>query len=120
MLMSDWSSDVCSSDLNGFTQEINTFVNQGLMTTVSAVGQHLTRSPMSAQRRDDDLRQYLQREYDAERYHRVNKRNWLTVRNTPSVKATIHAYKHTYGAKEQTSVVEGNRMAASVDESGRG
>ena len=87
-------------DLHGFTQEINTFVNQGLMTTVSAVGQHLTRSHMSAQRRDDDLRHYLQREYDAERYNRVNKRNWLTVRNAPSVKASLDAYRNAYGANE--------------------
>lgn len=90
-------------DLNGFTQEINAFVNQGLMTTVSAVGQHLTRSHMSAQRRDDDLRQYLQREYDAERYHRVNKRNWHNVRNNPSVKASLEAYKSAYGANEALS-----------------
>lgn len=90
-------------DLNGLSQEINTFVNQGLMTTVSAVGQHFTRSHMSAQRRDDDLRQYLQREYDSQRYNRVNKRTWRSIRNNPSVKSSLEAYKNAYGANEALS-----------------
>lgn len=90
-------------DLNGVAQEINVFVNQGLTTTVSAVGQHLTRSHMSVQRRDTDLRQYLQREYDEARYNRVNKRSWRSVRDNPTVKASMDAYRNAYGANEALS-----------------
>jgi len=87
-------------DLNSFTQEIDTFLNQGLATTVTAVGEHLTRSHMSAQRRDTDLRQYLQREYDEQRYGRVDKRSWRKVRDNPTVKASLEAYRNAYGANE--------------------
>ncbi len=87
-------------DLNGFTQEINVFINQGLSTTVSAIGQHLTRSHMSAQRRDTDLRQYLQREYDEARYNRVDKRSWRRVRDNPTVRDSLEAYRNAYGANE--------------------
>src|SRR5690606_15793451 len=87
-------------DPNSFTHELATVLNPGLATTVTAAGGHRTRSHASAQRRDTDRRQHLQREYDEQRYGRVDKRSWRKVRDNPTVKASLEAYRNAYGANE--------------------
>ena len=85
-------------NLNRFTQELNVLLNQGLTTGISSASQYFTRSHMSPIDRDEDLRQYLQREYRQERRARVDRRNWPLVRNSAAVMSAMQGYKDAYAA----------------------
>lgn len=85
-------------DLNRFSREINTVLNQGLGTAISATGQYFTRSHMSPTDRDEELRKYLQREYRQQARARVDRRSWPKVRDSAPVHAALQGYKDAYAA----------------------
>lgn len=80
-------------DLNRFSNELQVFVNQGLTTSITAAGQYFNRSHMSATDRDEELRQYLQREYRQERRAKVDRNSWQKVRNSTAVASSLKGYK---------------------------
>jgi tetratricopeptide (TPR) repeat protein len=53
---------------------------------------------MSPMDRDEDLRQYLQREYRQERRARVDPRSWPKVRDAKPVATAMQGYKDAYSA----------------------
>ncbi|RSC28261.1 M48 family metalloprotease [Pseudomonas parafulva] len=85
-------------DLNRTTQELQTLLNQGLGTALNATGQYLTRSHMSPIQRDEELRQYLDREYQQQTQARVNRRTWPQVRDSATVQRSLQAYRDAYAA----------------------
>lgn len=85
-------------DLNRTTQELQTLLNQSVGTALNATGQYLTRSHMSPVQRDEELRQYLQREYRQQTQARVNRRTWPQVRDSASVQRALQAYRDAYAA----------------------
>lgn len=100
-------------NLNRFTQELETFLNQGLPTTISTAGHYLSRSHMSPLDRDEDLRQYLQREYRNERRARIDKRSWSALRQNNRLKTSLEAYKNAYAASvalEQQRLREAQKL----------
>ncbi|WP_328304787.1 M48 family metallopeptidase [Pseudomonas guariconensis] len=94
-------------DLNRFSQELQTLLNQGLGTTIAATSQYLTRSHMSPLQRDEELRHYLRREYRQQARVRVNRRSWPQVRDEPSVRLALQGYKDAYAA---TTALEQNKQ----------
>lgn len=93
-------------DINRFSQELQTLLNQGLGTTLAATGQYFTRSHMSPLERDEELRQYLQREYRPQSRARMDRRSWPQVRDAASVRLALQGYKDAYAA---TSALEQNK-----------
>ncbi|WP_435605731.1 M48 family metalloprotease [Pseudomonas knackmussii] len=85
-------------DLNRLSREVNTLLNQGLGTAITATGQYFTRSHMSPAGRDEELRKYLQREYRQQTRARVDRRSWPRVRNLATVQASLQGYKDAYAA----------------------
>jgi len=85
-------------DLNRFSRELNTLLDQGLGTAISATGQYFTRSHMSPTDRDEELRKYLQREYRQQTRARVDRRSWPKVRDSAPVRASLQGYKDAYAA----------------------
>ncbi|MDF0733507.1 M48 family metalloprotease [Pseudomonas entomophila] len=85
-------------DLKRTTQELQTLLNQGLGTAITSTGQYLTRSHMSPLERDEELRQYLQREYKPQTQARVNRRSWPQVRDSASVQRALQGYRDAYAA----------------------
>jgi predicted Zn-dependent protease len=85
-------------NLNNFTRELDVLLNQGLTTSIAATSEYFNRSHMSPMDRDDELRQYLQREYRQERRARVDTHSWPKVRDALPVTAAMQAYKDAYAA----------------------
>lgn len=85
-------------NLNRFTQELDVLLNEGLTTSIASAGQYFNRSHMSPIDRDEDLRQYLQREYRQERRARVDRRSWPQVRDSAAVTSAMQGYKDAYAA----------------------
>ncbi|GBL55644.1 M48 family metallopeptidase [Pseudomonas citronellolis] len=85
-------------DLNRFSRELNTLLDQGLGTAIAATGQYFTRSHMSPTDRDEELRKYLQREYRQQTRARVDRRSWPKVRDSEKVRASLQGYKDAYAA----------------------
>lgn len=85
-------------NLNRLTQELNILINQGLATSINSAGQYFNRSHMSPADRDEDLRQYLQREYRQERRARVDRSSWPQVRDSKAVASAMQGYKDAYAA----------------------
>ncbi|MHC8409026.1 M48 family metalloprotease [Pseudomonas sp. Hz4] len=101
-------------NLNNFTKELDVLLNQGLVTGITATSQYLTRSHMSPMDRDEELRQYLQREYRQERRGRVDVRSWPKIRDAAPVAAAMQGYKDAYAATaalEQGKVPEADTFS---------
>jgi predicted Zn-dependent protease len=79
-------------------KEVEVTLNQGLATGITAAGQYFQRSHMSPLDRDTELRQYLQREYNAQRRAQVNTNSWQQLRSSTTVTAAMQAYKDAYSA----------------------
>jgi predicted Zn-dependent protease len=87
-------------NINGFTKELDVLVSQGLTTTITAAGDYFNRSHMSPMDRDEELRQYLQREYKQERRARVDSLKWPKIRDAATVTAALKGYKDAYAAND--------------------
>lgn len=87
-------------NVNALSKELDIFVNQGLTTSIKAAGDYFNRSHMSPLDRDEDLRQYLQREYKQERRSRVDSLSWPKVRDAKQVAAALKGYKDAYAAED--------------------
>ncbi|MDH0304052.1 MULTISPECIES: M48 family metallopeptidase [unclassified Pseudomonas] len=85
-------------DINRTTQELQTLLNQGVGTAIASTGQYLTRSHMSPTERDEELRQYLRREYKQQTRARVDRRSWPQVRDAKQVQASLQGYRDAYAA----------------------
>lgn len=85
-------------DINATTRELQTLLNQGLGTAIASTGQYFSRSHMSPIERDDDLRQYLQREYKQQSRARVDRRSWPKVRDAATVQHSLQGYRDAYAA----------------------
>ncbi|KII32185.1 peptidase M48 [Pseudomonas fluorescens] len=95
-------------NLNSFTKELDVLINQGLTTSITATSEYFNRSHMSPIDRDEELRQYLQREYRQERRARVDTRSWPKVRDAAPVVAATQAYKDAYAA---TAALEQGKLS---------
>jgi hypothetical protein len=95
-------------NLNSFTKELDVLINQGLTTSITATSEYFNRSHMSPMDRDEELRQYLQREYRQERRARVDTRSWPKVRDAAPVVAATQAYKDAYAA---TAALEQGKLS---------
>ncbi|MCH4878879.1 peptidase M48 [Pseudomonas sp. TMW22090] len=84
--------------LDDFTKELDVLLNQGLITGINATSQYFTRSHMSATDRDEELRQYLRREYHQERRAKVDPRSWPKIRDAAPVASALQGYKDAYAA----------------------
>lgn len=89
---------VTKLDVNGVFKEAQTFLNQGMLVSITTASDYLQRSHMSPMQRDKDLRQYLQREYQGERRAQVERSRWSHLREDPRVRAALSAYRDAYGA----------------------
>lgn len=101
-------------NLNSFTKELDVLLNQSLTTGIAATSEYFNRSHMSPMDRDEELRQYLQREYRQERRARVDARSWLKVRDAAPVATAMQAYKDAYAANaalEQGKVSEADTLS---------
>ncbi|MFC6301198.1 M48 family metalloprotease [Pseudomonas sp. CCM 7893] len=87
-------------NLNRFTKELDVLVKDGLTTSIAATTQYFNRSHMSTLDRDQELREYLQREYRQERRARINTQAWQKLRSTPQVAKAIQGYKDAYFATD--------------------
>lgn len=85
-------------NINGFTKELDIFIKQGVTTSLTATAQYFNRSHMSALDRDEELRQYVQREYRQNRRARVDARSWQKLRATPQVATALQGYKDAHAA----------------------
>ncbi|KUM34029.1 M48 family metallopeptidase [Pseudomonas sp. EpS/L25] len=92
------SSAANKLDVDGVLKEAQTFLNQGVLVGITTASDYLQRSHMSPAQRDKDLRQYLQREYRAERRAQVERSRWARLRDDPQVQAALDAYRDAYGA----------------------
>lgn len=81
-----------------FHQELQTLVGQGVNTALSSTTEYFKRSHMSPLQRDEDLRQYLQREYREQSRARVDRRSWPQVRDAAAVSQALQGYKDAYAA----------------------
>lgn len=81
-----------------FNQELNTLLNQGVNTAIASTSEYFKRSHMSPLQRDEDLRQYLQREYREQSRARVDRRSWPQVRDAVAVRQALQGYKDAYAA----------------------
>jgi predicted Zn-dependent protease len=87
-------------NLANFTKELDVLLNQGLTTGITATSEYFNRSHMSPTDRDEQLRQYLQREYRQERRARVDARGWPKIRDASPVAAAMQAYKDAYASTD--------------------
>ncbi|WP_236236221.1 M48 family metallopeptidase [Pseudomonas faucium] len=85
-------------DINRTTREIQTLLNQGVGTALASTGQYFNRSHMSPVQRDEELRQYLQREYKQQSRARVDRRSWPQVRDSAAVQRALQGYRDAYAA----------------------
>lgn len=85
-------------NVNGFTKEVDTILKDGVTTSITATAQYFNRSHMSALDRDEELRQYVQREYRQTRRARVDAHSWQKMRETPAVVRALQGYKDTHAA----------------------
>ncbi|MGG5288298.1 M48 family metalloprotease [Pseudomonas shirazensis] len=85
-------------NLKQFNQELQTLVNQGVGTAITSTSQYLSRSHMSPADRDEELRQYLQREYRQQSRARVDRRSWPQVRDQIAVRQALQGYRDAYAA----------------------
>ncbi|NIE75786.1 M48 family metalloprotease [Pantoea sp. Ap-967] len=85
-------------DINRTTRELQTLLNQGVGTAIASTGQYLTRSHMSPVERDEELRQYLHREYKPQTRARVDRRSWPRVRDSAAVSRSLQGYRDAYAA----------------------
>lgn len=93
-------------NVNKFTQELDVLVSQGVAEGFKAATQYFNRSHMSALDRDEELRQYLQREYRTERRAHVDERSWPKVRDATPVAAALKGYQ--YAVAVNAALVQGN------------
>ncbi|MFJ3482611.1 M48 family metalloprotease [Pseudomonas sp. NPDC090202] len=82
-----------SLNLNSFAKEVDVFITSGLTTSITATTQYFNRSHMSPLDRNEDLQQYLQREYRQQRRSQVDKRGWPKVRDSVQVAAALQGYR---------------------------
>lgn len=99
-------------NINALTKELDVFMKQGLETSIAAASDYFNRSHMSPLDRDDELRQYLQREYKQERRARVDSRSWPKVRDATPVVAAMKGYKDAYAAQDALQKNQLNEAAA--------
>ncbi|MCT8164376.1 MULTISPECIES: M48 family metallopeptidase [unclassified Pseudomonas] len=85
-------------DINRTSRELQTLLNQGLGTAIASTGQYLSRSHMSPMHRDEELRQYLQREYKQQSRARVDRRSWPKIRDNAEVQRSLQGYRSAYAA----------------------
>jgi predicted Zn-dependent protease len=85
-------------DINGMTKEVDVFLKQGVETSLKATAEYFNRSHMSALDRDEELRQYVQREYRQKRRARVDASSWQKMRAAAPVVAALQGYKDAHSA----------------------
>lgn len=101
-------------NLQQFNQELQTLVNQGVGTALTSTGQYFTRSHMSPIERDEELRQYLQREYRQQTRARVDRKSWPMVRDAKAVSLALQGYKDAYAATAALEQKQTKEAAAFV------
>jgi hypothetical protein len=70
---------------------------------------------MSPVQRDEELRQYLQREYKQQSRTRVDRRSWPQVRDSAAVQRSLQGYRDAYAATtalEQKKIPEATTFVA--------
>jgi len=90
-------------DLSGVSQQLDSFINEGMGTLVSATTDYFQRSHMSPDRRDVNIREYVLREYQPQSRQRVNKKTWQQLRDKKQNQDIFRGYRYAFAASSAIS-----------------
>lgn len=97
------SGALAAGDFNGLGEEINSFLAEGLTTSLGAVTDYFQKRHMAPDVRDENMKGYALRVYKPEIGRRVDKKSWNQVKSQPEIYETLESYKLAFRASNALS-----------------
>jgi Zn-dependent protease with chaperone function/Flp pilus assembly protein TadD len=87
-----------SGNLKNLDGQLNSFLVEGLQTSVAAATDYLQKRHMTPEAREQSMREYAIRVYRPEIGRRINTQKWAAMLTNPEVKEVISSYRMAFEA----------------------
>ncbi|GGW87398.1 M48 family metalloprotease [Alteromonas halophila] len=92
-----------AGDFNALGKEVDSFLAEGLTTSLGAVTDYFQKRHMAPDVRDENMKGYAMRVYRPEIRRRVDEQAWQNTKASPEVKAVLDSYRLAFEASNALS-----------------